>query len=433
MGNVVSNLCDCSHKDPRTEINMFLTQNQTIQFSSSIENIKMQRKEPLTTRTCSSTKTSSKYKIKDNLRNDTSRNVIKSRNGKNNLFYNKSAIFTTDYNNNKKEYITTRNKSKKNLQLKDINLHSFIYPNINSKDNTTTTKSFNSNYSYCSNKITPAQINELIKAKGNSEIYIGEKKGKIKCGLGLLILNNDTFFFGNYKDNKINGFGKFVSGKTVYKGEFKNDESNGYGNYSSNKMEYEGYWSHDLQNNFGIEKWKDGSEYRGQYYNGKKNGIGTYRWADGNKYEGEFKNNSYHGYGIFYYLNDQYYAGQWVNNEKCGYGEYITKDKIFFGYYSNDKRNGIGLTFLKNKNKYMLGFWKNGNKTGPAKIVSKNKITYLLYDIMGNSTQINNYDEFNKILNEKGLIRYKECFDLSLNEICKIINNFFFSDYLLKK
>ena len=81
----------------------------------------------------------------------------------------------------------------------------------------------------------------------------------------------------------------------------------------------------------------------------------------------------------------------------------------------------------------MLGFWKNGNKTGPAKIVSKNKITYLLYDIMGNSTQINNYDEFNKILNEKGLIRYKECFDLSLNEICKIINNFFFSDYLLKK
>ena len=40
MGGILSNLCDYTHKDPRTEINMFLTQNQTIQFSSPIEKYK---------------------------------------------------------------------------------------------------------------------------------------------------------------------------------------------------------------------------------------------------------------------------------------------------------------------------------------------------------------------------------------------------------
>jgi len=422
MGSVLSNLCDCTHKDPRTEINMFLTQNQTIQFSSPIENIKMQRKEPLTNRSGSSTNDNSKYKIKDfHFKNDIGNSVIKFRNEKNKLYYNNKTVkYKNNLINDK-----TNNNNKNNIKLNSYNY-------TNSRNNTTT-KSFNSNFSYCSNKITPSQINELIRAKGTSEIYIGDKKGKIKCGLGLQIWNKDTFYFGSYKDNKTNGIGKFISGKTVYKGEFKNDEANGYGNYSNNKLEYEGYWSHDLQNNFGIEKWKDGSVYKGQYYNGKKHGIGTYTWLDGNKYEGEFKNNAFYGYGIYYLNDNKYYLGQWVNNEKNGYGEFITKDIIFFGFYSNDKRNGIGLSYWKNKKKFFLGFWKNGNKFGPGKIVSKNKVTYLIYDKEGNSTKINvDQNQFNQILIENGLTKYKNCFKLSFEDIYKIINTFF-NDFLLQK
>ena len=160
MGNAVSNLCDCTHKDPRTEINMFLTQNQTIQFSSPIENIKMPRKEPLTQRSSSSSsKINGKYKIKDNFRNDISHNIPKSRNDRNKfLCGNKTARYKSDFMNEKKEFTLNKNKNRNNLQLNDLNIHSFNYSNINSKVNNLTTKSNNSNISFCHNKINPTQI-----------------------------------------------------------------------------------------------------------------------------------------------------------------------------------------------------------------------------------------------------------------------------------
>ena len=80
-----------------------------------------------------------------------------------------------------------------------------------------------------------------------------------------------------------------------------------------------------------------------------------------------------------------------------------------------------------------MGFWKNGNKFGPGKIVSKNKVTYLIYDKEGNSTKINvDQNQFNQILIENGLTKYKNCFKLSFEDIYKIINTFF-NDFLLQK
>lgn len=57
MGSSLSKLCDCTDKDPRTEINMFLTQNQTIQFSS-LEDLKTAKKDPLTYRSGSTNENS---------------------------------------------------------------------------------------------------------------------------------------------------------------------------------------------------------------------------------------------------------------------------------------------------------------------------------------------------------------------------------------
>ena len=43
---------------------------------------------------------------------------------------------------------------------------------------------------------------------------------------GVVKWNKDTFYFGSYKDNKTNGIGKFISGKTVYKGEKRGFDGN---------------------------------------------------------------------------------------------------------------------------------------------------------------------------------------------------------------
>lgn len=421
MGGVLSNLCDCTHKDPKTEINMFLTQNQTIQFSSPIENLQTKRKEPLTNRS-GSTNDNSHQKLKDY---NVNTKCKKLKNGKKNIIYNNKLLKKkNNYNDEKKQ--TIQNKKTISNNIKPNNY-------ILSTKNNSTFKSFNSNFSYCSNGSIPQDIKELLETKGNSEIYIGEKKGKIKEGLGLQIWNKETYFFGIYKDNQINGIGKFISGKTKFKGEFKDDKANGYGIYTDKNLSYEGYWEDDEQSSFGIEKWKDGSIFKGYYYDGKKNGIGTYIFADGNKYEGEFINNAFNGYGIYYFNdNNKYYLGHWENNEKSGFGELITNDKIFMGFYLKDKKNGFGISFSKNQKKYFVGFWENGNKVGPWKKLDGNKIVYGMFDKEGNIKKMKNIIEFFQILEKENLINYKKYFTLSFEDISNIINNNKY-DFLINK
>ena len=423
MGGVLSNLCDCTHKDPRTEINMFLTQNQTIQFSSPLENIKTQRKEPLTNRS-GSTYDNSRQKINDYNLNTT---FIKLKNDNNNILYNNKLQKKKNIFNEQKKNIS-QNKTYKQNNNNLLNSNNYI-----SSRNNNALKTFNSNFTYCTKKsFKNKEFKNIIKSKGNSDIYIGEKKGKIKEGLGLQIWNKDTFFFGIYRDNQINGLGKFISGKTKFKGEFKDNEANGFGIYSTAKLTYEGYWDNDLQSNFGIEKWKDGSIFKGQYYNGKKNGIGTYIFGDGNRYEGEFINNAFHGYGIYYFNeNNKYYLGQWSNNEKNGYGELITNNKIYMGFYLKDKKNGFGLSFSKKRKKFFLGFWKNGYKSGPFKEISENSIKYGIFDKEKNMNIIKDENnEFFQILEKEGLIKYKKFFRLSYEDISTLINNNEFNEIL---
>jgi len=426
MGTL-SNLCDCSHKDPRTEINMFLTQNQTIQFSSPIENIKKNKKVHPTINITSSKYEKSQHQINGfNIKKEIRKSILKlQQNDKKtamNYSFNKNKKKKEDYEDSKSTNKTTLH----NIKTTSISKISPIN-SMKSIDSSCCTLNINSPLQISS------KLNELIKARGKAEIYIGEKKGKIKDGIGLQIWNNNTFYFGSYKNNKTNGMGKFVSGDTRYKGEFKDDDANGYGIFTNNKLKYEGYWSNDLQNDYGIENWKDGSIYKGEYNNGKKNGVGTYIWSDGNRYEGEFLDNNFHGYGIYYYNNKKLFLGHWVNNEKTGFGEFISKNKVFMGFYSNDKRNGFGISFWKNKKKYFIGFWKDGIKVGPAKLLNDNKIIYALLDLEGNMKKIKDEHEFEQILTERGLIKLKIFFDLSYESISNIVNNSYYNDFSLQK
>lgn len=423
MGTL-SNLCDCSHKDPRTEINMFLTQNQTIQFSSPIENIKTNKKVHPTINITTSTYEKSKHQINGfNVQNEIRKSFLKLQNDK------KEAMTYSFSKNLKKKNDYEDSKYTNKSTINNLKLNSYNISPINTIKSCDSTCTLNSNNQF---QIS-SKLNELIKARGKAEIYIGEKKGKNKDGIGLQIWNNNTFYFGSYKDNKTNGMGKFISGDSKYKGEFKNNDANGYGIFTNNKLKYEGYWSHDLQNDYGIENWKDGSMYKGEYINGKKNGVGTYIWSDGNKYEGEFLDNNFHGYGIYYYKNYKYFLGHWVNNEKSGFGEFISKNKVFMGFYSNDKRNGFGISFWKNKKKYFIGFWKDGIKIGPAKILNNDKIIYAFLDLEGNMKKIKDEHEFEQILTERGLIKLKIFFDLSFEKISNIVNNSYYNDFFLQK
>ena len=351
---------------------------------------------------------------------------------------------TLNENNNKKhnlgnEVIKSNTLGKKQTDLTtnitynintsyemNINYYNKLDFNINNNSRKSTflekVKNKNSN---CKSNTSNKKASKLkkFKQKNKTELYIGDKKGEIKEGFGKQIWTKDSYYIGEYKDDKANGLGKFVTNNNVYKGEFISDSANGYGiyNYNNNEIIFEGYWDEDVQNEYGIEKWKDGSVYMGQYFSGKKNGIGTYMWLDGTKYEGEFKDNAFHGYGIYYFTEKKIYMGQWIYNKKDGYGEFIIDDKIFMGFYRDDKKNGFGIFFWKSECKLFVGFWKEGKKDGFGKIINKNRIKYGLWKKDEKIKIFKNEDEAFIYLDNNRMENYKNLFSLPKNQIIKLV------------
>ncbi len=57
-----------------------------------------------------------------------------------------------------------------------------------------------------------------------------------------------------------------------------------------------------------------------------------------------------------------------------GYGEfYWPVGKKYFGYYRNDKKNGLGAFFWKDNAKIYIGLWLCGKQSGPGIMYYNNK------------------------------------------------------------
>ena len=140
------------------------------------------------------------------------------------------------------------------------------------------------------------------------------------------------------------------------------------------------------KNGLDIQIWSKNFYYIGYYKNGLADGIG--KLITGNsKYLGEFKNDQANGFGIFHNNSKEtIYEGYWLNDTQNEYGiEKWSDDSIFFGEYSDGKKNGIGIYIWKdgryegefinnkfegygiyfyNKNKIYMGHWEDNKKNG---------------------------------------------------------------------
>ena len=263
--------------------------------------------------------------------------------------------------------------------------------------------------------------------------YIGEKsKNNLKEGFGISIWNNKTKYIGTYKNNKADGYGKFIDENLKYKGEFKNDVACGFGIYTKGKeLLYAGYWLDDLQEQYGCETWFNNSEYYGEYKLGKKNGIGVYNWFDGSRYEGNWNMNKREGYGIMYYTKEKIYVGEWKNNARDGFGELLSKDKKYIGFFVKDKKHGFGIIYFNKTNKAYMGFWKQGKKFGFGKIMTRNKRKYGIWIDENSANWFKSEEEAFDYLDSKGLKNYKSFFVFTLDDIRNYcINNDEFNSLL---
>ncbi|MDN3676949.1 TIR domain-containing protein [Flavobacterium paronense] len=189
-------------------------------------------------------------------------------------------------------------------------------------------------------------VNNIPNGKGTGtfieEKYTGGWKNGYRVGNGIVTDKSGGKITGNFKDDKLNGYGILTSKDYNYKGFFKDNKFNGKGTLIS----------------------KDGDSYTGNFKNGVCDGIGTYKYKNGDKYEGEFKNNLFNGNGTINYANGDTYSGSWKNDEKDGHGTYITKDGYkYIGTWEKDNEK-IGYRTHATKFSSYIGYTKNGKRDG---------------------------------------------------------------------
>ena len=201
--------------------------------------------------------------------------------------------------------------------------------NVNDNSNNNTNKKINNHLIYRSyhstnnkNIIEDEKNNDIKENNNQIKIYdVGKYKGIIindkREVRGVMIYNNGARYEGEWKDDKKNGKGIFISSHYFncenniglkYEGEFNNDKFEGYGKaLYSNGDKYEGEWKNNKQYGKGTLTNIGGTKYEGEWIDGIIEGNGIYYMNNGDRYEGHFIKNKFNGYGKYFYNN-----GNWI-------------------------------------------------------------------------------------------------------------------------
>jgi hypothetical protein len=232
-----------------------------------------------------------------------------------------------------------------------------------------------------------------------SDTYEGDIVNDLPNGYGILTIDEDRKYVGNWKDGLFHGYGEFNEYKKEYKGEWKNGEKHGHGEGRGTYLSIDiGGHSMPIGGHYGGHH--DG-HYVGDWKHGKENGKGIIIFDEGSanrrRYEGQFKDGIFHGKGEYenpnqwsrYYKNDEgnfdaNYIGEWKNGKKHGHGVETFKGgklrcgTIFHGGSKYDgtwrfgKEHGQGELECPTGNKYE-GEWKYGFFHGKGTLLKVGK------------------------------------------------------------
>ncbi len=201
----------------------------------------------------------------------------------------------------------------------------------------------------------------------NGDVYIGDINIIYRNGKGTLTYaTTKDKYEGEFKDDIINGFGKYTySDGSYFEGNFVNGVKQGYGKFVVVKdgvptgEEFSGQYVNDMLNGQGEYVSADGSySYVGNFVNDVQNGSGKCTYANGDTYIGNFLNNQRHGYGVYTWVNGESYAGNFINNVR----DTRTLDKN--GNYALDENgnyiHGEKATFKYKDGKTYVGYFEDG-------------------------------------------------------------------------
>ena len=175
-----------------------------------------------------------------------------------------------------------------------------------------------------------------VLVRENGDYYLGNWKAGVAEGKGAIVLSSQGIKYeGGFQDNMREGFGEEVySDGAIFIGNYKNNEKEGEGTYNwSDGTKYSGSFTLSMLHGFGEMIWADGRSYKGYFAENKLHGKGEHRWPDGTSYEGTYSNGTKSGEGTFQWASDKVYSGGWMNNKQHGNGKVSIKGKSYLGLW----------------------------------------------------------------------------------------------------
>ena len=239
-------------------------------------------------------------------------------------------------NDKNKRQLSQENKinlSKNNEMLNNKNDRNEINEKIYFNNNNSSKEFFSDN-----KKIKEKENDNIIDIKlydlGKYEGIILNNKRELK---GVMLYNDGARYEGEWKDDKKNGKGIYISPH--------------YFNCEKNiGLKYEGEFLNDKFEGFGIALYSNGDKYEGEWKNNKKYGRGILTNIEGTKYIGDWKDGICEGYGIYYMNNGERYEGHFSNNKYNGYGKYFYNNGNFLeGIFKDDNPTPNCILNIKNE------------------------------------------------------------------------------------
>ena len=101
-----------------------------------------------------------------------------------------------------------------------------------------------------------------------------------------------------------------------------------------------------------------------------------------------------------------------------------------------DMRDGFGINYFKKENKLFIGFWKNNRRCGFGKIFSGNKIKYGIWQEHNDKNKKtewfkNDLEAMDYFKKNEFYDTYKKFFEIGKDELINTYDNYFKDDFIL--